>query len=297
MKFEFVRTATSDGLELQGLLGWPTEGSVETCVIHVHGLAGNFYENRFIDDVAETVVAHGLGFLTINTRGHDYISDLIYEEGGCSEYKQIGSIYEIFGDSILDIEAWIELLMERGTKRIILQGHSHGALKATFYVHRTRDRRVVGLILLSPSDDFGCQRERVGERFDKILKTASEMVEKGKGKDLMPAGDFHYPVSALTYMDIFNEDSPLKMFNLSGTDTDRFEELESVNLPTLAIIDTGNEAFVGSPEAYLADIEAHMVNASAFAGHVINGAAHNYLHFEREVAGHIGGWLEREFKR
>jgi pimeloyl-ACP methyl ester carboxylesterase len=294
MKYEFIRTITSDGLELQGLLACPQGGSTETGVIHVHGLAGNFYENRFIDDVAKAVVAKGVDFLTVNTRGHDYISDFICEGGsGGEEYKQIGGIYEIFEDSILDIKAWIELLVSRGANRIILQGHSHGALKVTYYVHKMQDPRIAGLILLSPSDDFGCQRDRIGERFGEALKMSAEMIANGRGADLMPTEYFHYPVSATTYVDIFNERSALKMFNLSGTDTEEFQALNSVRVPTLAIVGSVDEAFMGSPEAYLEDIRGHMINASGFDGYVIEGAPHNYLHFEGEVAGYIGGWLGR----
>lgn len=292
LKGEFCRTLTRDGLELQGFLATPEAGHARTSVLHVHGLAGNFYENRFIDHVAEGTVRLGINFLTINTRGRDYISDFFWEKpDGTTDYKQIGGIYEMFDESVLDIEAWVEFLVSRGIERIILQGHSHGALKITYYMYAAKDLKVRGLILLSPSDDFGRQRERLGDRFDEALHVAERMIAEGKGADLMPEGYFHYPVSAATYMDIFKQDSHLKIFNLSRTDATESPELASVGVPVLTVVGSVNEEFVGTPQAYLAGLRDLMAAAASFDGHVIEGAPHNYLHFERQLAQRIEGWL------
>ena len=47
MKQELVRINSIDGIEMVGILYKPEETS-NTIVIHVHGLCGNFYENRFL---------------------------------------------------------------------------------------------------------------------------------------------------------------------------------------------------------------------------------------------------------
>jgi pimeloyl-ACP methyl ester carboxylesterase len=292
MKNEFCRVLTSDRLELQGLFATPEGGAAETSVLHVHGMAGNFYENRFIDHVAGAVTAKGVNFLTINTRGRDYISDFIVEhEDGSTEYRQIGAIHELFEESAMDITAWTDFLRGRGSRKIILQGHSHGALKVTYYAHKVRDPAVGGIILLSPSDDFGCQRERIGDLFDEALQVARTMIAGGSGAELMPAHYFHYPISARSYVDIYQGGSVLSMFNLSGTDADRFDELESVRVPVLAIVGSVEEAFLGSPQDYLSAMEKQLGNAPSFTGHVIQGAPHNYLGFDAVVARHIGEWL------
>ena len=197
----------------------------------------------------------------------------------------------------MDIGAWVDLLVARGSKRVVLQGHSHGALKVTYYLYKAQDHNVVGLILLSPSDDFGCQRDRIGDRFDEALAAAAEMIRDGKGMNLMPAEYFHYPVSAITYRDIFQKDSGLDMFNLSRTDTSEFPEVESVRVPTLVIVGSVDEAFLGTPQAYLSDLKGYMSGAPSFTGCVIEGAPHSYLHFERQLADRIGGWLDTELKR
>ena len=308
MKGEFCRVLTSDGLELQGILATPEGGIADTSVLHVHGLAGNFYENRFVDDAAGAVTSCGMNFLTANNRGHDYISDFIVESNdGTTGSVQIGGVYEIFEDCVRDIAAWVGFLRSRGSKRIILQGHSHGALKVTYYFYReinpgraaeggtAAGPEIAGMVLLSPSDDFGCQRERVGEAFDEAIGAAREMVDRGAARDLLPPGYFHYPVSARTFLDIFNGGSALGMFNLSGTDRKHFAEIESINVPVLAIVGSVDEAFIGSPEAYLDSLKSQLKNAQGFEGRVIEGAPHNYLGFDARVAGHISGWLRSNF--
>jgi pimeloyl-ACP methyl ester carboxylesterase len=298
VKGELCRVITSDGIELQGLLVCPEGKPGTRTVIHVHGLAGNFYENRFIDDVATAVVENGINFLTVSTRGRDYLSDFIYERpDGTTEYKQIGGIHELFEESLLDIKAWVEFLASRGTEIFILQGHSHGALKVTYYSHKTRDSRVGGLILLSPSDDFGCQRSCMGERFDEALDVATALIADGKGAVLMPEGYFQYPVSAATYMDTFGQGSPLSMFNISRTDRDEFAELASIKVPVLAVAGNVEEAFVGVPEDYLSGIRGLCRNAASFESCIIDGAPHNYLHFEAQVAKRIGKWIAVHFGR
>ena len=292
MKGEICSTVTADGLELHGFIALPDGRFPDTAVLHIHGIAGNYYENRFIENVGEAVVGSGHGFLTANTRGRDYLADFIFEKpDGTKEYRQIGAIHEVFGDCVEDIAAWIAYLRSRGIDRVILQGHSHGALKVTYYLYSEADPGVVGLILLSPSDDFGCQRERLGEKFDEALRVARSMVGKGRSGDLMPAQYFHYPVSAATYLDVFDENTKVRMFDLSRADGQGFPELESIRVPVLTLVGSVDEAFLGTPEEYLALVKAALVNCPGFVGEVIRGAPHNYLDFEKELALLIEKWL------
>ena len=292
MKGELCRTVTADGLALNGFLALPDGGAPEAGVLHIHGLAGNFYENPFVDNVAGAFVDSGFGFLTANTRGRDYLSDFLCEKpDGTKEYRQIGGIHEIFEVCVEDIEAWVAYLRSRGMRSIILQGHSHGALKVTYYLYSKSDPGVVGLILLSPSDDFAHQRSQLGEQFAEAIGVARAMVAEGRGSDLIPAQYFTYPVSAVTYLDIFDDGSRFTMFNLSRTDSREFPELRAIRVPVLAIVGSVDEFFLGTPEEYLSLIEAEVENTPDFVGEIIRGAPHNYLNFEREVALRIGKWL------
>ena len=311
---ELCRVVTADGMELNGFFqpgGTRGSGSSSRplvpnpfCVVHVHGWDGNFYENRFIDYAAAECGRLGIGFISGNNRGHDYIADILRDrsqqakaksqEAKAAElldYVQIGGIYEKLADSVADIGAWVDFAVGRGAKRVILQGHSHGAIKVTHYLITTRDPRVCGLILLSPSDDIGLARKQLCERFPWVLARAREMTGKGSGRKLLPERDSPYPVSAATFFDCHNKDSITGMFNMSRTDRQRFPELAAVKVPVLLAVGTVEEAFVGAPWKYVQDIRACMVNCPSFAGAVIEGAPHNYLGRERELAGVLRRWL------
>ena len=299
MNIDFARLITSDGLELCGLFFTPEFGVSEITVIHVHGLAGNFYENRFVDIVAEAVIDQGLNFMAFNNRGHDYISDSTHigHDGGEIDYLQIGGAYERFEDCLLDIDAFREFARLQGSVKHVLMGHSHGALKIGHYFYRREHPDLIGGIFLSPSDDFGISREHIGDRFDEALEIAKNLVDNGNESQMMPTGYHSYPLSAGAYLDTFRDDSPLKLFNLSGTDRTDFPELETIKVPVLGIVGTVAESFVGEPREFLKKIGGKLKNAKSFEGHAIDGAPHNYMLHEDELADIIGDWLTKTYRR
>jgi pimeloyl-ACP methyl ester carboxylesterase len=272
--------------------------------VHVHGWDGNFYENRFIDHAADVCARQGIGFLSGNNRGHDYIADILRDRSQKAkakrqkakvtdrfDYVQVGGMYEKLADSVADIRAWIDFAAGRGAKRVILQGHSHGAIKVVHYLATTHDPRVCGLILLSPSDDMGWARKQLGERFLWVLARARELVRAGNGRQLLPEKDFIYPVSAATFFDCYNKGSITGIFNVSRTDREEFPELGSIRVPVLLAVGTVEEAFVGAPHKYVDDIRTCMVNCPSFTSTVIDGAPHNYLGCEPRLASVLQRWL------
>jgi pimeloyl-ACP methyl ester carboxylesterase len=341
---EFCRVRTDDGLELQGMYCGRSQKSDARfqksevsspgpnpqslapnpfCLVHVHGWDGNFYENRFIDHAAQVCARQGIGFVSGNNRGHDYVADILRDRRGqksdvrremleveeqsgvrrsqkakgksqkpkVPEYVQLGGIYEKLADSVADIKAWIDFVVGRGAKQVILQGHSHGAIKVVHYLTTTKDPRVCGLILLSPSDDMGWAKKQLGERFLWVLARARELVRAGNGRQLLPEKDFPYPVSAATFFDCYNKGSITGIFNVSRTDRKEFPELASIRVLVLLAVGTVEEAFVGVPQKYVDDIRACMVNCPSFTGAVIDGAPHNYLGHERELGKVLSNWL------
>ncbi len=317
---ELCRILTADGLELHGFFCPGQKPSAKRPrarrakrigVLHVHGWQGNFYENRFIYAAAASYSGRGLGFLAMNNRGHDYIADILRprgeakaeqqesskqqrggETGVWADYVQLGGVYERLADSIPDIRAGLAFLAKRGYGRFILQGHSHGAVKAAHYLATTQDRRIAGLVLLSPSDDLAWGRKLLGDRFSAVLRRATALVRAGRERELLPAGAFPYPVSAGTFLDSFGPDAMPAMFNLSRTDRSEFPELAAIRVPTLAVVGTVEEAFVLEPADYLDRMRQAMVQAATFTGHVVNGAPHNYLRFEQQLAAVLEAWLD-----
>ncbi len=283
------RFETKDGLELNGFLAEPLGRKTRTCLVHVHGWDGNFYENRFIDHAARTAVSLGLGFFAFNNRGHDYIADILRPKAG--DYLQLGGIYERLADCLADIRAALDFLKAQGYCRIVLQGHSHGAIKAGWFVAQTLDPRVVGLILLSPSDDLAWAQELMGRRFRPALARARRLVRSGRARQLLPADLFPYPVSAGTFVDSFAPDSVTGMFNLSLTARKSFPELARIQVPIMLVVGTKEEAFTLSPAQFVAAARLAATSTHSFTGHVLKGAPHNYLGHEKPLAVLLRRWL------
>ncbi len=255
----------------------------------MHGWNGNFYENRFIYHAARCAVGQGLGFFTFNNRGHDYIADLL--RPAVADYVQGGGIYERLADCRADIQAALGLLERRGYHRFILQGHSHGAIKAAHFLTRTLEPRVVGLILLSPSDDLAWGPALIGAGFSRALGRARRLVGTGQDRQLMPAGLLSYPVSAGTFLDSFAPNSVSGMFNLSRTIRRSLPELGLIRVPVLLVVGTNEEAFTMAPEQFVAAARKAMTGTSSFTGRVLKGASHNYLGHEMALAAVLRRWL------
>ncbi|HEY3396949.1 MAG TPA: alpha/beta fold hydrolase [Armatimonadota bacterium] len=287
------RFTTGDGLELEGFFAAPATGVAETTLVHVHGLAGNFYENPFVEAVGEAVTARGCNFLACNNRGHDYLADLLCRDpqSGRFSYRPGGAAHELLADAVLDLEAALAFVRSLGSRRVVLQGHSHGAIKAAYYLTQSRPAEVVGLSLLSPSDDLGLQRWKLEDGFERALAEARELVDAGRAGQLLSPGYFDGPISAATYLDAFGEGSALGMFNMSRTDRQDFPELRAVRVPVLLVLGTVQEAFLGEPAAYAAAIQAELTGAPSCTVRLLTGARHNYLGFEPQLATAIADWL------
>ena len=76
MKQELVRINSIDQIKQPGILYTPSNDTNKV-VIHIHGLNGNFYENRFLDILAKTYTDKNYAFLTFNNRGRDFITELL----------------------------------------------------------------------------------------------------------------------------------------------------------------------------------------------------------------------------
>src|SRR4051812_29408322 len=145
MRTTFLRAPTADHLLLQGQLYEP-EHPWDVAVLHLHGMAGNFYENRFLDVMAHAYTGAGVALLAANTRGHDMIADFPLVAGDVPSARR-GVAYDVFAECVHDLRAWIDVLAARTTMPIVVQGHSLGGSKAVYYLHHSEDTRVGGLVL------------------------------------------------------------------------------------------------------------------------------------------------------
>ena len=152
---------TNDGVRLNGFL--MEGGRTKASAIYIHGMGSNFYTYPPYA-LAKYFDLAGFATFTINTRGHEPVTGLTRLKNGKKVRFVGGTDYEIFEDSWRDIEGAIKVLEKRGFRRFILVGHSTGCQKALYYQYKTKDRRVIGLVLLGPADDYNLHKHDLGKK-------------------------------------------------------------------------------------------------------------------------------------
>jgi pimeloyl-ACP methyl ester carboxylesterase len=272
---EIVYADTADGLTLEGVVIRPTTAAAKSVpVIWVHGLTGRFYAKSSIL-AGRDLAAAGYTFISGNNRGHDFGARVMNKSG---EAVLAGGGWERFDESPHDVDAWITFAVSLGFERVVILGHSLGALKVAYYQALKQDPRVAGLVAASPP----IQAARVDPEMTKL---AERMVAEGKGQDLLPWGSSRAGAgthSAATYV------------NRVQTGLDQYGLLTAkpaigkVRCPVLAFFGTIQDT--GGWED-LDMIRRNATSAERIDTAIIDGADHVYTGRESAVAQVLLGWL------
>lgn len=297
MEGRLVKTITSDGFELAGF--WMKSKS-DTALLHVHGTAGDFYTHKFIEVEGQSLLKNNISFLTVNTRGHDVYADLRKHDGNRVEWKSIGGGFETFEDSVLDIQAWVDLLKKQGVKKIILQGHSLGAQKVLYYQYRAKNPLVVGQIHLSPQNDAGYMLVKYGEKkYSEIDQIIKKLIKDGKGKDLLPPElSIICPMSATTYSEYLLEDGAGTLHPYHNPNSKNWSAFENIKEKLLVVFGE-NDTFINhsckskSVNAIVAMLKSKKTKGMTVK--VIKEANHSYIGTENRLIKTISVWLKSMF--
>lgn len=295
MKGELITVETDDHLILHGMHCIPPRlASPRAIVLHVHGIYGNFYENTFLDVLTEAYNEIGMAFLPFNTRGHDYFANVrTYMQGiyGC---KRIGAALDTFQDCDRDLHAWFNFAQARGYERIILQGHSLGAMKAVYYFKSHPDF-TSAIMLLSPPDHLGLQRARAGDLQAGFLKTATELSQTNEHA-LMPASAYFDTISAHTFLSFFSNPEDTGMFDYENVPLMRKAGLGSITCPMFVTFGTVQEAITHPLDICISAIREAAGRPDLVEGKAVDGANHLYHFRERRLASILVDWLNRTLK-
>ena len=292
MRGELVRIEAEDGLELVGFYTAPGGRPAGRAVLHTHGFAGNFYENRFVDAIGNAAVGKGLAFLTYNNRGHEYRSDNIRGEGTETTSHLGGASFELFGECAFDIGGAADFLEARGHSGIYFCGHSLGTNKVVDYLASRRDARAVGAILISPPDILGLREVRTEGRMGGILDQARALVKDGRGDALIDDAAFVVPMSAATLVSVYGDPPITDVFPFRLGESGDFGRLKSLGVPVLATMGTIDEA-VTVPSAEAARLlERCGGDSPGVRAVVVEGANHTYWGRERKLAGLVAEFLK-----
>lgn len=286
---EFVETTTGDGLRLQGLFAEATDSN--TAIIHFHGMAGNFFENRFVQTMFDQYPEHGISFLSVEERGSEIIRRFDTTDG---DARMIGDAYERFEASRYDIEAWIDFLADAGYETIIVQGHSLAPSKITYYLAKTGDDRIDGLIFISPSEMQGLVEHESTPEHQDLLEEARELVDDGKEDELLSEELWDWAVlSAGTYLNFFGDDAETDIFTYSQPERD-FEAVSTIDVPLIAFLGTEDDGIVTPPEECLSMLEEAAEQSPAFDGIVFDGADHSYAGFGDRIVDRVQSFFDEQ---
>lgn len=281
LKVDFTRFKASDGVELQG---WFTHADSDIAVIHVHGMSGNGYENYFLDNLRETYSKNRISFFTINTRGHGIISSFwqgnkidSWGEGT----KLGGSCFEIFTESVNDIQGAIDYLKTLGKSKFILQGHSLGGSKVVNYLTSKQNPEIIGVILLAPTDMAGWANTEPSHQ--DLLKKSEELILRGEVEALVGGQCWldKTPISAQTYPTLCK----------AGTEVDIYGErpqgalLGKMQAPALIVYgdnDIGILEVDGTTDKWIERINKIKNQNTAIS--IIKGATHSFKNHEIELS-------------
>lgn len=271
-----TKIKTRDDVALEGIVVQSKRKS-NAALVWIPGLSSRFSSGQALAAELSKRTAHNrMGYLQFNTRGHDIVAK--------GKHPFIGSAFEKFEECVHDIRAIIAFARRLGYKRIILAGHSTGANKALYYVYKTRDRSVKGLILAGPANDIVAGAKRVGR---KTLAEGLRYAKRLKQKDanaLMPRRFGFY--SARRFVSLYKPGTAEDVFPCYNPRA-RWKELKSIRIP-LAVIFGSREEHIDRPSKELIEVfRKNAKSAELFSGIVIKGANHGFRKKEKELAREI----------
>ena len=276
---KLVYTESEDGYLLEGATITPDDGGKgKLPVVWMHGFTGRFYEEHTVA-IGRRLAERGHLFVTGNNRGHHLAANVVNKRGG--EPMRGGAWYEKFDESPRDYSAWVGFAVALGFPRVVLVGHSLGAIKAVHYMAERQDERVAALVSASGPVHIGGRVRQATEQ----VALAERMVAEGRGLDIVPSEIAPMSVSAQTVL--ARSRVNLDVYGLYGGDA----PVAKVRCPVLFVL--------GSAEPNIA-VEADLATLTKNAGAssradtlYVEGADHIYTGRELPVADGIGDWLEK----
>lgn len=274
-----VSIRTRDGVVLEGVTAEP-RGRRGTALIWVHGLGSRFSSGQpLVRALSARLNAAGIGYLKLNNRGHGMV--------GRAGKRLVGAAFERFEESVHDIRAMIALAVGSGYRRVVLAGHSTGANKVLDYAARTRDRRVIGLILLGPVSDVAGERRRIGRReLDRRVAAAARIARRDP-EALVPRR-FGF-LSARRFISLYRPGEAEDVFPYYRAEAD-WAALRRVRVPVAVMVGSRDEYLDRRAARLIGAFERNATRTTAFRGTVIPHASHGFDRHEDALAREIVRW-------
>jgi pimeloyl-ACP methyl ester carboxylesterase len=270
---EICTFKTADNERLHGALFMPLERPSDLALLFVHGVAMNFYLPPLFT-FGQDLAARGFHSFVINTRGHDWIS----RAGNLTKFG--GSAYENLEDCLADLDGALDYLKQRGYRRMILIGHSLGAIKSIIYQGTRQRSDVAGIVSCSAPRQFFSERVARQSGFRELIEKAEAMIADGKAEELIPVGVGSTP-------GIFTARSHVNKYGRDDNNDCR-PYAKRLGCPLLAIVGSAEPRFFWE---YAQEIVAGA--GSNGTCRLVDGASHFYNRHTAEIVEIIHLWLGR----
>ncbi len=285
MNIDFINDAyTIDGLKMPMVHFESYEKDI--CVIFIHGMCGTIIDNYFATVWGKLLSEKNIGFIYEHNRGHSIENDIVMKDGTTERY---GCMYEIFQDSIYDIDLAIEIAKNKGYKRFILLGHSYGCNKVIYYYYK-KHPNILGIILASAPDMIGSHLCNQPD-YKELLREAKENIDNHKPEKLLHKMIEEYMyMSSQTYYNWYNENSELN--NLPVVDNpEHWEQFETIDTPILTFSGSNEEDYY----LHLDLLKKKALNCNNFEYEIIKDTGHTYRNKEIEIGNLIYDWINKNF--
>jgi alpha-beta hydrolase superfamily lysophospholipase len=215
MPAELVRATTPDGLTLDGAWQPAKPGPLPldaACL--VHGTGSNFYSSAFMEMLATNLQSLGVSAVRINTRGHDGISTAVAAQGPLRQ----GAAFETIDDCRHDLSGWAEWLRKNSGPRLLLLGHSMGALKCLYAAAHQKSLKPAAIVAISPphlSYEWFCRSAKAA-----IFRDAYQQAERLAATESPGLMEVQFPLSMFIspngYLEKYGPDERYNLLRFIG---------------------------------------------------------------------------------
>ena len=283
MNIEFISDAyTKDGLKLP--MVHFESNKKDICVMCIHGMCGSIIDNYFATVWGKMLSKKDIGFIYEHNRGHSIENDIVMKDGS---FERCGCMYEIFEDSIYDIDLAIEVAKDKGYKRIILLGHSYGCNKVIYYYYK-KHPEILGMILASAPDMVGSHILAQPD-YKNLLEEAKQNIDNKEPEKLLHkmVEDYMY-MSSQTYYNWFNENTELDNLPVISN-PEHWKQFASIDVPILTFSGSDEE------EHYLQLdlLKSKAIKCNNFEYKLIENTGHTYNNQEDYIANLIYEWIKK----
>lgn len=286
MHGELVTAQTADNVRLNGFFlerQQAAPAGIDGAVI-MHGLAGNFYGSALLLNLARQLSNTGVSTVVGNSRGHDLLNLTI--RSGRSQTS--GAAVEDVAEGPADLLGWVDFLRRRQCERVLLVGHSLGAIKSLHTIAGSSPDLVAGVAALSPTrlnyEQFA--QSRSGPLFLETLARARELCDSARPQELLRI-QFPFPtlMAAQAYLEKYGPENRFDWLQWTG----------NINLPTLVLFGelelNENPAFEGLRSELNRKLSGHR----SIEWQEVPRADHFYSATVLVVSERLLDWLSRAF--